>query len=190
MSGRVGRQQLKWFILAFLVAIGGFAVAGVGALISDEPPEAGLVVFGFAGALIPIAIGIAILRHGLYDIDRIVSRTIAYSLVSAIVAGVFAAVVVLLSTALSSLAQGQTIAVAASTLTAFAVFQPVLRRVRRGVDMRFNRARYDADKTAAVFSDRLRDEIDLASLDRDLDSTIRDALAPRSIGIWLRESRR
>ena len=93
-----------------------------------------------------VAIAIAILRHHLYDIDRIVSRTIAYALVSAIVAVVFGAVMILLSTALASFAEGQTIAVAASTLVAFAVFQPVLHRVRRGVDMRFNRARYDADR--------------------------------------------
>jgi hypothetical protein len=189
MSDRVGRQQLKWFILAFLIAIGGFAAAVVGALISDEPPAVGLVVFGFAGALIPIAIGIAILRHGLYDIDRIVSRTIAYALVSAIVAGVFAAVVVLLSTALSSLAEGQTIAVAASTLAAFAVFQPVLHRVRREVDMRFNRARYDADRTVAEFSARLRNEVDIATVARDLDATVQGAVKPASLHLWLREAR-
>ena len=189
MSDRVGRQQLKWFILAFLVAIGGFAAAEVGALISDEPPAVGLVVFGFAGALIPIAIGIAILRHGLYDIDRIVSRTIAYALVSAIVAGVFAAVVVLLSTALSSLAEGQTIAVAASTLAAFAVFQPVLHRVRREVDMRFNRARYDAEQTVAEFSARLRDEVDIATVTQDLDATVQGAVKPASLHLWLREAR-
>ncbi len=189
MSDGIGRQQLKWFILAFVVAIGGFAVAEVGALVSDEPPAAGLVVFGFAGALIPIAIGIAILRHGLYDIDRLISRTIAYALVSAIVAAVFAAVVVLLSTALSSLAQGQTIAVAASTLAAFAVFQPVLRRVRRGVDMRFNRARYDADQTVAEFSARLRNEVDIATLAQDLDATVQGAVKPASLHLWLREAR-
>ncbi len=189
MSGRVGRQQLKWFILAFLVAIGGLAVAALGAVLTNEPPEAGLVVFGFAGALIPIAIGIAILRHRLYDIDRIVSRTIAYALVSAIVAAVFAAVVVLLSTVLSSLADGQTIAVAASTLTAFAVFQPVLRRVRREVDMRFNRARYDADQTVAEFSARVRNEVDIATVAGDLDATVQAAVKPASLRLWLREAR-
>jgi hypothetical protein len=93
-----------------------------------------------------------------------------------------------LSAALSSFAQGETIAVAVSTLAAFAAFQPVLRRVRREVDRRFDRAGYDAERTIAKFSDRLRDEIDLAHLSSDLESTIREAIAPRSLGIWIRRS--
>jgi hypothetical protein len=190
MSDRIGRQQLKWFILALVVSFGGIAAAVAGALIGDEAPRAGLVVFGFAGALVPVAIGIAILRYHLYDIDRIISRTIAYALVSAILAGVFGSIIVVLSTALSTLAQGQTIAVAASTLAAFVIFQPLLRRVRRNVDRRFDRARYDAEQTVARFSDRLRDDIDLGGLSSDLDATIRDAISPRSVAIWLREPRR
>ena len=190
MSDRIGRQQLKWFILALVLTVAGITAAGVGALIGDEPPPAGLVVFGFAGAFVPVAIGIAILRHNLYDIDRLISRSIAYAIVSAILALVFGGVVVLVSTALASLTQGPTIAVAASTLTAFAVFQPVLRRVRGAVDRRFNRARYDAERTVTDFSDRLRHEIDLADLCRDLDATIRAAISPRSLGLWLRESKR
>jgi hypothetical protein len=184
------RQQLRWVVAAFAVlacAIPfGFAV---------------LIVFGDGAAnvawlpalvsftLPPLAIGIAILRYRLYDIDRIVSRTIAYALVSAIVAAVFGGVVVLLSTALSSLAQGQTIAVAASTLAAFAVFQPVLRRVRREVDRRFNRARYDAGQTVAEFSARLREEVDIATVAGDLDATVRGAVKPASLRLWIREAR-
>jgi hypothetical protein len=95
---------------------------------------------------------------------------------------------VLLSTALASYTQGQTIAVAASTLIAFAAFQPVLRRVRAEVDRRFDRARYDAERTVAEFADRLRDQIDLADLSSDLDNTIHEAIAPRSFAIWLRDS--
>jgi hypothetical protein len=185
------RQQLRWVVAAFAALTCtlplGFAI---------------LIVFGetvgvlawlptqISITLPPIAIGIAILRYRLYDIDRIVSRTIAYALVTAIVAFVFGGVILLLSTALSTFAQGQTIAVAASTLVAFAVFQPVLRRVRRDVDRRFHRARYDSDQTVARFSDRLRDQIDLAHLRSDLDATIRAAIAPRSVDIWLRDSRR
>jgi hypothetical protein len=190
MADAIGRQQLKWFALALLAAIAGVAVAAVGAVVSERPPETGLVVFGFTGALVPVAIGIAILRYHLYDIDRIISRTIAYALVSAILAGVFGSIIVVLSTALSTFAQGQTIAVAASTLAAFAIFQPLLRRVRRNVDRRFNRARYDAEQTVARFSDRLRDDIDLGGLSSDLDATIRDAISPRSLAIWLRETHR
>ena len=158
-------------------------------LSGGSPGEIGLVVYAFGAAFAAVAIAIAILRHNLYDIDRIVSRTIAYALVSAIVVVVFGAVVILLSTALASFAEGQTIAVAASTLAAFAAFQPVLRRVRRGVDMRFNRARYDADQTVAEFSARLRNEVDIATLARDLDATVQDAVKPASLRLWLREAR-
>jgi hypothetical protein len=186
LADTIGRRQLKWFVLALLVAVAGVAVAAVGALISDQPPEAGLVVFGFAGALIPVAIGMAILRYRLYDIDRIISRTIAYAIVSAITAIVFGGVIVLLSAALASFAQGQTIAVAASTLAAFAVFQPVLRRARRAVDRRFNRARYDAEQTIAAFSARLRDEVDIATVTIDLHATVLGAVKPASLWLWIR----
>ena len=184
------RQQLKWFGLALVIALFGVGFSAVGAVLANgTPSEVGLTVYGFAAAGVPVAIAIAILRHHLYDIDRIVSRTIAYAVVTAILAVVFGAVVVLLSTALSTFAQGQTIAVAASTLAAFAVFQPLLRRVQHNVDRRFDRARYDANRTVADFADRLRDEIDLADLSRDLDATIHAAIAPRSVDIWLRGSR-
>lgn len=135
-----------------------------------------------------LAIAIGITRYHLYDIDRIVSRSIAYALVSAIVALVFGAIVVLLSTALASIAQGETIAVAASTLAAFALFQPVLRRVRRGVDMRFDRARYDAERTVAEFSGRLRGEVDIATVAADLDATVHQAVNPVSVRLWIREA--
>jgi hypothetical protein len=184
------RQQLRWVVAAFAAlacAIPfGFAI---------------LIVFGdrvgnvaWLPALVsiwlpPIAIGIAILRYRLYDIDRIVSRTIAYALVTAIVAAVFGGAIVLMSSVLGSFAQGQTIAVAASTLAAFAIFQPVLRRVRRAVDMRFNRARYDAERTVAEFSARLREEVDIATVASDLDATVQGAVKPTSLDLWIREAR-
>lgn len=190
MAGRTERQQLKWFGLALIIALFAVGFSAYGAArTTGAPAEFGLAVYGFAAASVPVAIAIAILRHHLYDIDRIFSRTIAYGLVSAILATVFGGVIVVSSALLASFAQGETIAVAASTLAAFAVFQPVLRRVRRQVDRRFNRARYDAEETVARFSDRLRDEIDLAHLSSDLDATIRDAIAPQSVRIWLRPSR-
>ncbi len=184
------RQQLRWVVAAFSALACavplGFAI---------------LLVFGDAAAnvawlpalvsftLPPIAIGIAVLRYRLYDIDRIVSRTIAYALVTAIIAAVFGGIVVLLSTVMSSIAQGPTIAVAASTLAAFAIFQPVLRRVRRAVDMRFNRARYDAERTVAEFSARLREEVDIATVAHDLDATVQGAVKPASLRLWIREAR-
>ena len=184
------RQQLRWVVAAFAALTCtlplGFAI---------------LIVFGesvgvlawlptqISVTLPPIAIGIAILRYRLYDIDRIISRTIAYALVTAIVALVFGGVILLLSTALSAFAQGQTIAVAASTLVAFAISQPVLRRVRRQVDRRFNRARYDAERTVAEFSVRLRDEVDIATVANDLDATVQGAVRPASLRLWIREAR-
>lgn len=181
------RQQLKWFLASMAPAavLLPISLSELGSLFPIVN-----VVSVAAVPIIGIAVAVAILRHRLYVIDRIISRSISYGLVSAIVAVVFGGVVVLLSTALSSVAQGQTIAVAASTLAAFAVFHPVLRRVRHVVDRRFDRARYDSVRTVATFSDRLRGEVDLAQLRSDLDSTIRSAIAPRSVDIWIRESRR
>jgi hypothetical protein len=188
-AGSIERRQLKWYILATAVTVGAALLMFVAAVLTPGPiGELPMTVFALAGLTVPVAIGVAILRYRLYEIDRIVSRTIAYGLVSAILAAVFGGVIVSLSAALSSFAQGETIAVAVSTLAAFAAFQPVLRRVRREVDRRFDRAGYDAERTIAKFSDRLRDEIDLAHLSSDLESTIREAIAPRSLGIWIRRS--
>ena len=189
MSGRVGRQQLKWFILAFLVAIGGFAVAGAGALISNEPPAAGLVVFGFAGALIPIAIGIAILRHGLYDIDRLISRTLGYAAITAVLAVVFGVAALSLGVVLSTVAQGQTIAVAGSTLLVAALFGPLRRRAQTIVDRRFDRSRYDAALTVQAMTARLRDDVDLDRVEADVLGVVDRTFHPEAAGMWLRETR-
>lgn len=189
-AGQLERRQLKWYLLATAVTVGAALLMFIVSVFTPGPMgEVPLTVFALAGLTIPVGIGIAIFRYRLYEIDRIISRTIAYGLVSAILAAVFGGVTVLSSAALSSLAQGETIAVAASTLAAFAAFQPVHRRVRREVDRRFDRARYDAERTVAQFADRLRDQLDLADLSSDLDSTIHEAIAPRSFGIWLRESK-
>jgi hypothetical protein len=189
-ASRTERQQLKWLFLALAISGLGLGFVVYRALIADRPDEFGLSVYAFAAAGVPVAIAIAILRHNLYDIDRLISRTIAYAAVSAILGLVAGGVIVLLSAALASYTEGQTIAVAASTVIAFTAFQPVLRRVRGAVDRRFNRAHYDTERTIAQFGDRLRDEIDLGALTANLDATICDAIAPRSFGIWLRQSQR
>ena len=193
MSDTVGQQQLKWFVLALLVSVGGIAAAVGGAFLSNQAPEAGLVVFGFAGALIPVAIGIAIFRYRLYDIDRIISRTLAYAVVTGVLAVIFAGVILLVAGLLTSFAQGlvpsadgQTIAVAVSTLVVFALFQPVRRSVQRAVDRRFDRARYDALQTIAVFTGRLRNDIDLESVSNEITRTAVTAVRPASASVWLR----
>ncbi|MEO8438090.1 MAG: hypothetical protein ABI562_06485, partial [Chloroflexota bacterium] len=190
MADSVGRQQLKWFVLALLASLGGLAVAALGALITKEPPEAGLAVFGFAGALVPVAIGIAILRHNLYDIDRLVSRSIAYVLITAVLVAAYAGVVVVIGGPLGSASGGDTIAVALSTLVVAALFQPLRRRVQTLVDRRFDRARIDAERTTAAFSERLRDEIDIETVTADLRETVNATIRPDRLGVWLREAGR
>jgi O-antigen/teichoic acid export membrane protein len=189
-AGTVERLQLKWFVLALGVSAIGLGFATSGAIVMSRPTNSiGLTVYVLAGAFVPVAIGIAILRYRLYAIDRIISRTIAYATVSAITAIVFGGAIVLLSSALASFIEGETIAVAGSTLAAFAVFQPLLRRVRRDVDRRFNRAHYDAEETVAGFAARLRDEVDIGTVTTDLHWTVQSAVSPSSLGLWIREAR-
>jgi hypothetical protein len=144
------------------------------------------ILASVATALIPIAIGIAILRYRLYEIDRVISRTIGWAIVSGMLVAVFVGGVFALQAILAGFTQGETLAVAASTLVAFALFQPLRRRVQRVVDHRFDRARYDGERTAAAFAERLRDEIDLARLRESLALTARDAVRPTVASVWLR----
>jgi hypothetical protein len=189
-AGGIERQQLKWFLAgSSLTVVAGAVMFAVAAVTRGPIGEAPLMVFALAGTTVPAAIGIAILRYHLYDIDRIISRTIAYAIVSAITAIVFGGGIVLLTTVLARLAEGQAIAVAAATLTAFVAFQPLLRRVRRNVDRRFDRVRYDAEQTVAGFSTRLRDQVDIATVTTDLRATVQGAVNPSSVGLWIREAR-
>lgn len=181
------RLQYRWLVTAIvLVAIASISWAVTTILLEMDPNGVPVLFVVVSYPTVPIAIAFAILRYRLYDIDRILSRTIAYATVTAIVAGVFGAAVLLLSTGLASFAQGQTIAVAASTLAAYAIFQPVLRRVRRDVDRRFDRRRYDGERTAISFSARLRDVTNMEAVTGDLVETITSAVAPASLSLWLR----
>ena len=159
----VERDQVKWIAAASLVALIA-ETANVATFDARNPNGAIAIAAAIALALVPLAIGIAVLRYRLYEIDRIISRTLSYAVVTGVLAVVFAGIVLLLQTLLTPITGGQTIAVAASTLAVFALFQPVLRRVRRAVDRRFDRARYDAERTALAFSERLRSEMDLETV--------------------------
>jgi hypothetical protein len=139
----------------------------------------GLCVFV---VLLPVAIGIAVLRYRLYDIDRIISRTVAYAIVTGLLVGVYAGLVLL---ATHLLRVHTPVAVAAATLTAAALFNPVRRRVQRRVDRRFNRARYDADQVAAAFAARLKDTVDLGSVRDDLTVIVSRALEPAHVSVWI-----
>ena len=191
------RQQLKWLALAGgvgLVPVAGsvlssFLGVAEGTLLHSigEISYFGLFV---ALPLGPLAIGLAILRYRLYAVDRIISNAIGYGLVSIVLFGVFAAVNLVLVSNVSPLVNNSGIAVAASTLLVAALFNPVRVRVQRVVDRRFHRARYDGERTASAFSVRMRDATDLPTVAGDLDTTVRLAIAPSRVGLWLRKSDR
>jgi len=129
-----------------------------------------------------VSIGVAILKYRLYDIDRIISRTLAYAIVTSLLIGVYAGLVLL---ATRFWAFHAPVAVAAATLAAAALFSPLRRRVQQAVDRRFNRARYDADRTVIQFADGLKDTVDLDSVRDDLAAVAYQALAPAHVSVWI-----
>lgn len=189
-SRGVERLQLKWlatagafFASGYLVLMGGSAWA---ALTDAGPPPqwfhvaADLYFLSFA--LIPAAIGVAVLRHGLYEIDRLVSRTVGYAVASGTLAVVYAALVTIIGRLVPS---GGSVTVAASTLAVAALFQPLHKRVQDVVDRRFNRARFDAEHTVQEFSRRLRSEVELEAVCADLMRVVQSTVDPAAAGIWL-----
>ncbi len=138
---------------------------------------------------VPIAVVIAVLRYRLYEIDRLVSRTLGWGLATTTVLALFVVAVLALQAALSGLIQGQALAVAASTLLAFAVFQPVRARVQAFVDRRFDRPRLEAERSLAAYGERLQHEVDLRTVTRDVEETAVSALRPSTIALWIRPSR-
>lgn len=191
---RIVRLQIRWFVTAVaLIPLSGVAILievalrSAGGAGSDAPNGLVFVMVSYAVVLaLPIAIGIAVTRYRLYEIDRLISRTIGWALVTGLLVAVFAGMVVGLQAVLAGFTQGQTLAVAASTLVAFALFQPVRRRVQAAVDHRFDRARYDGDRTAAAFAERLRAQVDLAGLEADIAGVVDGALRPTTVGVWIR----
>ena len=186
-ADRTQRQQLKWFVLALSLSALALGIVSAPAIVSDHPvDEVGLAVFAFAGAFVPLAIGIAILRHHLYDIDRLVSRTVAYGLISGILVVAYGATILLLHLPLGAVTDGDTVPVALSTLVVAALFQPVRTRIQRVVDRRFDRGHYDAERTVRRFGERLRNEVDIAAVTSDLARTTEITVAPANLAIWLR----
>ena len=172
------RQQLKWLAtgaaVTLVVLAASFAIRS--ARVSRDE------VLGIALAALPVGIGVGILKYRLYDIDRIISRTLAYAIVTGLLVGVYAGLVLL---ATQVLGFHSPVAVAASTLAAAALFSPLRRRVQRAVDRRFNRARYDADQTVAAFAARLKDAVDLDAVRDDLASVVHQALEPAHVSVWI-----
>jgi MFS family permease len=174
-SGGERRQQLKWLACGAAVSLG----IGVGA--SSVAPGFLSWIFGIALFALPVSIGVGILKYRLYDIDRIISRTLAYAIITGLLIGVYAGLVLLANDVLDV---HSSVAVAASTLAAAALFNPVRRRVQRAVDRRFNRARYDAEQTVAAFAARLKDAVDLDAVGADLAGVVARTLEPACLSIW------
>jgi hypothetical protein len=171
------RLQLKWLYsgaAAFIVCL------GFGLFQSGN--ATGLTAVAAGVAALPVALGIGILKYRLYEIDRIISRTLAYAIVTGLLVGVYAGLVLL---ATQVLRFSSPVAVAASTLAAAALFNPLRKRVQRIVDRRFNRAHYDAEATVAAFAGRLRESVDLAAIQHELAATVDHAVEPTHISVWV-----
>jgi disulfide bond formation protein DsbB len=177
------RQQRKW-----LLAGGSFAVFGFFVAISVGSGNHGIVSalgkVGFLGLIaLPISIGIGILRYRLYDIDRLISRTLSYTLLTGLLVGVFAGIVLLTTRVLPF---SSPVGVAASTLAAAGLFSPLRSRLQRLVDRRFNRARYDAEATVAAFGARLRDAVDVETVLDELATAAAGSVEPAHVTVWVR----
>jgi hypothetical protein len=180
------RQQLKWLASGAAVSIICLFLA---ASFSSSSPGNGPTLRGVLSTLawmgvaaLPVSIGVAILKYRLYEIDRIISRTLSYAIVTGLLVGVYAGLVLL---ATQVLRFHSTVAVAASTLAAAALFSPLRRRVQHVVDRRFNRARYNADQTVAAFAARLKDAVDLDAIRDDLAGVAYQALEPIHVSVWI-----
>jgi hypothetical protein len=139
------------------------------------------VTFGLAA--LPIGLGVAVLKYRLYDVDRLISRTLSYAIVTGLLIGVYVGLVTLATRVLPF---SSPLAVAASTLVAVALFNPLRRRVQRLVDRRFNRARYDAEATVSAFAQRVRDDVDLTAVSSEFVRAVQTSVEPAHVSLWLR----
>ena len=180
------RQQQKWLLSGAVICVLGGALVVLGSALdpnaSPAVADTASTVATVALAALPAGIGIGILKYRLYEIDRIISRTLAYTIVTGLLVGVYAGLVLLATEVLTF---SSPIAVAGSTLAVAALFNPVRRRVHLAVDRRFNRAHYDAERTVAAFSARLQNSVDLDVIRDDLASAVQQALEPAHVSVWI-----
>ncbi len=178
----VRRQQLKWLVSGGGIAIIGFAFALLFSTASN--PVLRVLSVGFLGIIaVPVSIGVGVLKYRLYEIDRLISRTLSYGIVTGLLVGGYIAMVTFSTRALPL---SSPLAVAASTLAAAALFAPLRSRVQRAVDRRFNRSRYDTEATIAGFKARLRTAIDLDQVQRELLGVVQGAVEPSQASVWIR----
>jgi hypothetical protein len=188
------RQQLKWFLgavaLVAVTIVPGIVLTStpVNATADSGSQEFGIfdIVGSASLALVPIAIGVAILRYRLYDIDRLISRTVTWALVTVVLLAVFGTGILAIQGVLTGVTNGETLAVAGSTLAAIALFQPVRRRIQGIVDRRFDRARYDAGIVIEGLAERLRDPLELSALGMEIVRVATETVRPASAAVWIR----
>ena len=194
-----GRQrlQLKWFAFAgsVLAVLLGLAMAGeLGASLLGAERPLGLRLLQDAVSAsamgLPVAIAIAVLKHDLYEVDVVINRTLVYGALTASLAATYLGLVLLFQLALGPVIDGNGLAVAVSTLAVAALFRPARRRIQALVDRRFYRSKYDAARTLERFGSRLREDLDLQALNRELREVVRETMQPAHVSLWLREARR
>jgi hypothetical protein len=182
------RQQLKWLVYGVLLLA--LLIPTLGRILEQIPsPFAGPVFAAVMFSIIPVTIGLAVLKYRLYDIDRVISRTLAYALLTALLAGLYTVVVLVLGQLFGGISrQPPSWAVAAATLAVASLFQPARRRIQAVVDRRFNRRKYDAARTVETFSARLRNEVDLDTLSAELLAVVDQTMQPTTASLWLQPS--
>jgi hypothetical protein len=180
----IERRQLTWFLYATVLFAAVLVLDGVLEVLPTG--VIGAVINALAFTLLPVAVGVAVLRYRLYEIDRIVSRTVSYGLLTAGLIGLYLLVVALLRPLLEPLTGSSTLAVAGSTLAVAAAFNPARKRLQAAVDRRFDRARYDAVRAVDHFAARLRDQVDLNEITAGLCDTVDATVAPGRVAVWLR----
>jgi hypothetical protein len=172
------RQQFKWLAASALLLLVTFPIAA-----AFNSSYLGGIPFSVALVALPVSVGIAVLRYRLYEIDKLISRTISYAILTGLLVAVFIGIVAL---ATDVLPFSSPVAVAASTLAAAALFNPLRRRIQHAVDRRFNRARYDAEAIVATFTLGLRDAVDLDTIRKELLRAVDGAVQPTHASVWLR----